>query len=79
MLRQSQFNERNGLVSPDGRWLAYGSNGDGQAADECEWDVGSSKVRVDLSQRGLERRHPSLALISTSRPTQSPDSAPGRS
>jgi serine/threonine-protein kinase len=28
-LRQSKFDERNGVVSPDGRWLAYESNSSG--------------------------------------------------
>jgi hypothetical protein len=41
--------------------------------------VGSDELGTDRAERGFERCHPSLALSSTSRPGQSPDSAPGRS
>jgi hypothetical protein len=54
-------------------------DGNGQAANQREGDVGSCEVGADLAQSGFERRHPDLSLTSTRRPGQSPNSAPGRS
>jgi hypothetical protein len=57
----------------------FGSNGHGQTADERERDTGLGELSADLTQGGFERGHPRLALRSTGRPGESPNSAPGRS
>jgi hypothetical protein len=56
-----------------------GTRGNGEAANQCERDVGFSEVCVDLAQGRFERCHVKLVPMSTRRPGQSPASAPGRS
>jgi serine/threonine-protein kinase len=59
-LIQTMFSERNGEVSPDGRWLAYESDESGQfqiyvrpfpAVDEGRWQVSTSGGRQPLWAR----------------------------
>ena len=56
-----------------------GSDRDGETTHERERDVCSREFGADPAKGRVERGHPSLALISTGRPGQSPNSAPGRS
>ena len=57
----------------------FSTRGNGETPNQCEGDVGFSKIGVNLAERRFERRHANLVSGLTERPEQSPDSAPGRS
>jgi Tol biopolymer transport system component len=47
-LLQTPFDERNGVVSPDGRWLAYESNSGGRVENGSFWDARTGRCGADL-------------------------------
>src|SRR5205814_6717287 len=55
----------------------FGTDGNGQAADERKCDAAFGEIGVNLAQCGFEGGH-AKRFTSTGRPGQSPNSAPGR-
>ena len=61
------------------RESGLGSNRNGEPSNQRKRRVMSLQICADVAERGLEGGHVDLWRGSTTRPGQSPDSAPGRS